>query len=107
MAFSSGFLDKRIIIKNKVKPEEQKFGETTKYEPDVSVWANVTWKKGQKALNEGALDSVDTVLIRMRYNCVVRRDSLIVYDGRTYQVQSLHSDRRDNTVQITAAEIVK
>jgi hypothetical protein len=67
----------------------------------------VTWKKGQKALNEGALDAQDTVLIRMRWNTVVNRYSRLECEGVTYQIQSIHADRMDNTMQITATEIVK
>ena len=93
------------MIRNKV--EGTNFGDTTEYEDAGCVWANVTWSKGVKALHEGALDAYDTVLIRMRWNKLVRRDSQLVYDGVTYQIQSFHADRQDNTIQITATEIVK
>ena len=63
--------------------------------------------KGVKALREGALDAYDTVLIRMRWNNVVTRDSRLQHGGVTYQIQSLHADRQENTIQITATEIVK
>jgi hypothetical protein len=60
-----------------------------------------------KSLREGALDAYDTVIIRMRYNKIVTRDSLLVHDGRTYQIQSFHRDMRENIVQITAVEMVQ
>jgi SPP1 family predicted phage head-tail adaptor len=107
MGYSAGFLNHRVLIRNKKSPTEQTFGETTEYEDAGCVWANVTWSKGVKALHEGALDAYDTVLIRMRWNKLVRRDSQLVYDGVTYQIQSFHADRQDNTIQITATEIVK
>lgn len=107
MGYSAGLLNSRVTILNKVDPSQQGFGETTRYEAAACVWANVTWKKGQRALNEGAMDSQDTVMIRMRYNTVVSRDSRLEHDGTTYQIQSLHADRQDNTIQITATEIVK
>ncbi len=105
MAYSSGILKHRVTILD--KQVATGFGETTSYQPAVTVWADVTWKKGQKALNEGVLDSQDTVLIRMRYNNIVTRDSRLQADGVTYQIQSLHADRQENTIQITATEIVK
>lgn len=105
MAYSSGLLKHRVTILN--KQVATGFGETTSYQPAATVWADVTWKKGQKALNEGVLDAQDTVLIRMRYNNVVTRDSRLECDGVTYQIQSLHADRMENTIQITATEIVK
>ena len=104
MAYSSGILKHRVTILN--KQVASGFGETTSYQPAATVWADVTWKKGQKALNEGVLDSQDTVLIRMRYNNVVTRDSRLQCNGVTYQIQSLHADRQDNTIQITATEVV-
>ena len=105
MAYSSGILNHRVTILGKVVATD--FGETTSYQPVATVWADVTWKKGQKALNEGALDAIDTVLIRMRYNKYVTRESQLVCSGVTYQIQSLHADYNDNTIQITATEIVQ
>ena len=104
MAYSSGILKHRVIILN--KQVASGFGETTSFQPAATVWADVTWKKGQKALNEGVLDSQDTVLIRMRWNSIVTRDSRLQCNGVTYQIQSLHADRQENTIQITATEIV-
>ena len=104
MAYSTGILRHRVTILN--KQVASGFGETTSFQPAATVWADVTWKKGQKALNEGVLDSQDTVLIRMRYNNIVTRDSRLQADGVTYQIQSLHADRQENTIQITATEIV-
>ena len=105
MAYTSGLLKYRVTILN--KQVASGFGETTSYQPAATVWADVTWKKGQKALNEGVLDAQDTVLIRMRYNDVVTRDSRLQHGGVTYQIQSLHRDYQDNTIQITAPEVVQ
>ena len=104
MTYTSGLLKYRVTILN--KQVATGFGETTSYQPAATVWADVTWKKGQKALNEGALDAQDTVLIRMRWNNIVTRESRLQCDGVTYQIQSLHADRQENTIQITATEII-
>ena len=105
MPYSSDILKYRVTILN--KQVAVGFGETTAYQPAATVCADVTWSKGVKALREGALDAYDTVLIRMRYNDVVTRDSRLQCEGVTYQIQSLHADRQANTIQITATEIVK
>ena len=105
MAYTSGLLKYRVTILN--KQVATGFGETTSYQPAATVWADVTWNKGVKALREGALDAYDTVLIRMRWNNIVTRDSRLKCDDVTYQIQSFHADRQDNTIQITATEIVK
>lgn len=107
MAYSSGLLKDRVKILNKQLPTQAGFGETTTYTEAAEVWAEVTWSKGVKALREGALDAYDTVMVRMRYNDIVTRDSRLEHDGVTYQIQSLHRDYMDNTIQITATEIVK
>lgn len=105
MAYESGFLRQRVIIKN--KSTNATFGDTTTYTEAGTVWANVTFSKGAKSLREGALDAYDTVIIRMRYNTIVSRDSHLVYDGKEYQIQSFHRDYQENIIQITATEIVK
>lgn len=105
MGYSSGMLKHRVTIKNKVTASA--FGETTRYADAGTVWADVTFSKGVKSLREGALDAYDTVIIRMRYNDIVSRDSHLVHDGKEYQIQSFHRDYQENIIQITATEIVK
>lgn len=107
MAYSTGLLKHRVKILNKVLPTQADFGETTQYEVKSCVWADVTWSKGVKALREGALDAYDTIMVRMRYNSVVTRDSRLLIDEVTYQIQSMHRDYQDNIIQITATEVVK
>jgi len=104
MSYSSGLLKHRVTIQNKVVATA--FGETTGYVDATTVWADVTWSKGVKSLREGALDAYDTVMIRMRWNDVVTRDSRLKTGGKTYQIQSLHEDYQSNIIQITATEIV-
>ena len=105
MAYQSGFLHNRVTIKN--KSASATFGETATYADVGTVWANVSFSKGTKALHEGALDAYDTVIIRMRFNKIVNRDSHLVHDGREYQIQSFHRNYEENIVQIKAVEIVK
>ena len=105
MAYSTGLLRHRVTILN--KQVAAGFGETTSYHAAATVWADVTWLKGVKRLAEASLDAMDTVMIRMRYNTIVSRDSRLQHDGVTYQIQSLHRDHQDNTIQITATEVIQ
>ena len=107
MSYQSGFLNHRVLIRNKKAPTAQSFGDTTEYEDACTVWANVSFTKGMKALHEGALDAYDTVMFRMRWNNIIKRDSQLVYHGVTYQILSFHEDFQENATQITAQEIVK
>lgn len=95
----------RVTVQNKVAGKG--FGETTKFKDVATVWASVTFTKGMKAMHEGALDAYDTVMIRMRYNDFTTRDSLLIYDGITYQILSFHADKQENEIQITACELVQ
>lgn len=106
MSYSSGMLNYMVAILNKKAAADKKFGEKTSYEKVACVHAGLTWKKGQRALNEGAMDAIDTVMFRMRWNNVVTRESRLECEGVTYQIQSLHADRRADTIQITATEII-
>lgn len=105
MAYSTGMLRHRVTIRNKVVATQ--FGETTGYETSGTVWAAVDFQRGMKRLAEGALDDTDYVVIRMRWNSIVKRDSQLVSDGVTYQITEFHSDKYDNIIQIKAQEIVK
>jgi len=107
MGYSAGILNHMVAILKKKDADKIGFGEKVEYEQVACVHANLTWKKGQRALNEGALDAIDTVMFRMRWNNIVTRDCLLECEGVTYQIQSLHADHRANTLQITATEIVK
>ena len=100
-------LNHMVAILKKKDADKLDFGEKVEYEQVACVHANLTWKKGQKALNEGALDAQDTVMFRMRWNSIVTRDCRLQCEGVTYQIQSLHADRLENTLQITATEIIK
>ena len=105
MAYQAGFRQHLVTIRNKVIATG--FGETTSYQDVATVHANKGWKHGIKGLREGALDAYDKVLFRMDYNSIVQRDSLLVCDGKTYQVLSLNGDFRKNEIEILAQEVVQ
>ena len=107
MGYSAGMLKYRVAILNKKDADKIPFGAKAEYEQVACVHADVTWSKGVKSLREGALDAYDTVMIRMRWNNIVTRESLLECDGVRYQIQSLHADKMENIVQITATEIIK
>ena len=94
-----------VTIRNKVVATT--FGDVAEYQDVATVHAAKTWKHGAKAMREGALDAYDSVIFRMNWNNIVTRDSLLVCDGKTYQVLSLNGDRRQNEIEILAQEIVE
>lgn len=111
MGYSSGFLNKRILVQNRKAAEKSKFGIDSngpEYEDTVCLHANVGWKKGLGGLHEGALDVYGVVEVRVRWTNQVNERSRIVYEGRTYQIipETFHPDRQDNTIQFLAQVII-
>ena len=105
MAYSSGYLKDIITIRNKVVATG--FGDTTSYQDAGCIHARKVWKSGNKSVREGALDGVDIVIFRMRWNTIIKRDSLIVFGGKTYQVISLEGDEQDNQMEAKVQEVVQ
>jgi len=105
MAYSSGYLRDLITIRNKVVATG--FGDTTSYQDAGCIHARKVWKSGNKAVRDGALDGVDIVIFRMRWNTIIKRDSLIVFGGKTYQIILLEGDEQDNQMEAKATEVVQ
>ena len=111
MAFSSGFLKKRITIQNRKAAVQSKYGIDSngpEYEDTVCLWASVTWQKGMSGLQQGALDVYGIIEVRMRWTNQVNERSRIVYEGKTYQIlpETFHPDRQENTIQFLAKVII-
>lgn len=108
MSFNRGFLNKRIQVLNRTASQDGAFGRTGgQFEPTQTIWANVAFSKGVKAMREGALDAYDTLMIRCDCHPSLKRESRLQYDGRTFQIESFNEDREQNEVQITCTEIQK
>ena len=107
MAQSSGFRNKRVAIMNRSTDGGGDFGRNSAGRPfayETTVWASVRFNKGVKSLREGAVDAYDTLIFGMLYTPKVSRESMLVYDGRTFQIQSFNRDYQTNEIQITAVE---
>ena len=94
----------------KVSAADGKFGARSAaptYVTEACVWAAVDFNRGLKAMREAALDGTDFVVIRMRWNPIVNRDSYLRCHGVTYMITEFHADRQQNIIQIKAQEVVK
>lgn len=106
MAYSTDLLDKRVEIWNREEGAQTALGKQSgRYVCKGVAWAGLTWNKGVKAMREGALDAYDIVMVRMRWNPLVNRDTRIVCEGKTYEVDSLNSDKGQDVMQMTCHEI--
>ena len=107
MSYSTGMMNRRVAIMVRDTVNEGSFGRNSagrSYKYGTTVWAAEDFNRGTKALREGALDGYDRVMFRMRWNPTIDRSSMLVYDGKTYQIESFNSDKYHNTIQITAVE---
>lgn len=107
MSYSTGMMNKRVAVLSRMAASAGEFGRGSggqTYVVSQEVWAAIDFVRGLSALREGALDAYDTVMIRMRWNPKVTRESLLWHDGRMYEVQQLNAERQRNQMQITAQE---
>ena len=107
MSYSTGMMNKRVAVLSRMAASAGEFGRGSggqTYVVSQEVWAAIDFVRGLSALREGAMDAYDTVMIRLRWNPKVTRESLLWHDGKMYEVQQLNSERQRNQMQITAQE---
>ena len=106
MAYSTGMMNRRVHIMTRSNGTGS-FGKNSAgvtYAYAATVWAAVDFNRGTKSLREGAYDGYDRVMFRMRWNATIDRNAMLVWDGKTFQIESFNSDKYQNTIQITAVE---
>ena len=109
MGYGAGILTHRIGIFNRVAAEDDIYGLDSSgvvYEPLGELCANITFNKGVKAMREGAMDAYDYIMVRIRYNENIRRDSIILHDRRYWKIESFNADYREDKIQMTCVETV-
>ena len=107
MAFSSGFLNKQVVIATRAEDQTNQFGKQgqARYQVFGPIWANVTYSKGQKRLEEAAMDSMNTRLFRCRYHDWIDEWCLIKYHGKWHQISSCDGSEERDEMQITAVQM--
>ena len=108
MAYSSGMLNKRIIIARRAASETGRAGRDSggiKYKVIGTFWAAEDFSKGVKALRNGAVEAYNVVMFRLRWHECITRSCIIKYDGVWYEIESCNPDRVNNQIQITAHEM--
>jgi len=103
MAYSTGFLNKRIIIAIRAEQQGSEFGKSgqPKYRILGTFWANASYIKGIKKIEEGSLDSLVNKIFRTRYICGVDEWCLVQYQGKWYNLTSCNGDEQKNEMQLT------
>lgn len=109
--YSPDLLKYRVTVLNRKQATSSKWGkdgEGVEWEASQPIRADVTWAKGVRALNQGALDAYGVIEVRMYWNNVVNMRSRIIYDGQTYNIlpETFHADHMENTIQFHAQVIL-
>ena len=100
-----------VTILNRTKAKTSEFGLDgggIDWEDAGCVFAAVSWTKGMRALNAGAIDAYGVVEVRMNWNGVITIRSRIRHDGQVFQIlpETFRPDRQGNTIQFLAQTIV-
>lgn len=107
MSYSTGMLRELIHVMVRGEDATGKFGRNSagrEYKYAATLHAGFEFNRGTKSLREGAVSAYDTVMFRMRWNNIIDRQSMIVYNGTTYQIKSFNGNRYIDQIQITAVE---
>ena len=110
--YTAGMRHERIMIQTRKEAKAGTYGlddAGVEWGDAGCVWASVSWAKGMRAMNAGALDVYGVIMVRMNWNNVVTCRSRIVKDGVVYQIlpETFHADRRENTVQLQAQAVIE
>ena len=103
MGYSTGLLRYRVAVMRRAR-ESASFGKERSYEYAGTLWAGIDYSRGSKSLREGALDAYDRLIVRIRWTNIIDRFCMLVYEGRTFQIESFNEDKYDNQIQLTIVE---
>ena len=111
MAYSTGILRFIIQVQNRKAAQGSQFGidgDGIEWQDGDILHANVTWAKGVKAMNAGALDAYTVMEVRTRWTDKITMRSRVKFDGNVYQIipETFHPDKMENTLQFHMQLIV-
>lgn len=102
---TAGKLTERVTI---LVPETVRgeFGEqVTSWAEGKTVWANVVFQRGVYALTEGEGWLTGSVTVTMRDNRTVTERCRLLWDGKTYLIESLNRSKADGSMTLVATRV--
>jgi head-tail adaptor len=104
MPYTAGFLNKLIQVQNRSAATDSRYGldgQGIEWVDGDFIHANVTYAKGVRALNSGALDVYMVKKVRMRWTDKITLRSRVKYQGEVYQIipETFHEDFQDDSIQ--------
>ena len=103
--YTAGMMNQRVTFIRPGETTNTAYGRTRAAGEEVTRWAAVDWQRGTKAMQEGATDAYDTIMVRLRFCKKITRDCKIRHNGQLFRILSFHADPQKDTIQITAQEI--
>lgn len=109
--YAAGMRNYLITIVNRTEAQAGRFGLDSagiEWQDGPTIHASITWAKGVRTLNAGAIDAYGVILVRIDYNNIINMRSRIKWDGQTYQIlpETFHPDKIANTIQFNAQVII-
>lgn len=109
--YAAGMRNYLITIVNRTEAQAGRFGLDSagiEWEDGPTIHASITWAKGVRTLNAGAIDAYGVILVRIDYNDIINMRSRIKWNGQTYQIlpETFHPDKIANTIQFNAQVII-
>lgn len=99
---TAGKLTERVAILVPSTKRGMSGEQITTFEAVKTVWANVIFQRGAQALVSGEVYLNRSVVVTMRNNDLVTERCRLVWDKKTYIIESLNRSGHDGSITITA-----
>lgn len=100
---SAGTLTERVDILTPEVSRGSMNEQVVEYKKTTTVWAGVIYQRGARALSAGESWMNNSIVVTMRYMSVVTDRCRLVWDGKTYRIDSCNRSKKDGSITITAS----
>lgn len=97
---SAGKLNQRITIEQRVTGEDAIGQPVDTWETVAELWADVRFLSGIAAIKAGADVSISKVSIRIRHRTGLDAGMRVLFDGKTFDIQSALPDGKRQFVDL-------
>ena len=101
----SGTLTERIQFMSADITRDDYGGQVTSWNPTYACWAKVTYNKGARAITMGEIWLPNTISVLIRYTDKVDERQRMIWNNKTYRIDSLNSSKRDGSATIVATRV--
>lgn len=98
-------LTKRIDVLAPATVRSTYGAQKTTYPKVCSLWADVKFSKGARALDNGELWMQNSIVVTTRINASLTDRCRIGWDGKAYQIDSFNRDVQQGSITMTCSRI--